>query len=123
MRASCSSSRERAPTTRKIARVSETGLEGTVFQRLSIDAGCRCFLFGCSAIVESANLSSLEPVIPQYERSGIQVCRSSSGSISRANRQPPIAPRAARLMVPFGILTWGQLAHYTHSILVSKEEI
>ena len=73
MRASCSSSRERAPTTQKIARVSETGLEGTVFQRLSIDAGCRCSLFGCSAIVERANLFSREPVIPQYERSRIQV--------------------------------------------------
>jgi len=75
MRASCSSSRERAPTTQKIARVSETGLEGTVFQRLSIDAGWRCLLFGCGAIVERANLFSHESVISQYERSGRQVVR------------------------------------------------
>jgi hypothetical protein len=73
MRASCSSSRERAPTTQKIARVSEAGLEGTVFQRVSIEAGYRCLLFGWSAIAESARLSSFEPAIPQYERSGIQV--------------------------------------------------
>src|SRR5437016_11806526 len=73
MRASCSSSRERAPTTQKIARVSEAGFEGTVFQRLSIDVGCCCLLFGCSAITESARLSFFEPAIPQYERSGIQV--------------------------------------------------
>ena len=73
MRASCSSSRVRAPTTQKIAIVSETGLEDTVFQLVSIDAGCRCLLFGCSAIVKRANLFPLESVIPQYERSGTQV--------------------------------------------------
>ena len=122
MRASCSSSRERAPTTRKIARISETGLEGTVFQRLSIAAGCRCLLFGCSAIVERANLFSHEPVIPQYERSGIQVVPFELWLHLAGQSATSDASLAARLMVPFGILTWGHLAHYTNAILVSKEE-
>src|SRR5437867_2687636 len=61
---------------------------------------------------------------------GIQVVPFGSGSILRAGRQRPIASAplypangGVPVNVPFGILTWGQRAHYTCEILVFKEEL
>jgi hypothetical protein len=71
---------------------------------------------------KACNLFPHEPVIPQYERSGTQVVSFELWLYFAGQSATSDRFRAARLMVPFGILTRGQLAHYTNAILVSKEE-